>query len=82
MKALVYNNTTPAGILEKTTDEFVFTYLNEYYNDSTKHAISLSFPKTQKRQNLKPKPTQSKAAAAPTLRPKPKTSSHNEPKVV
>lgn len=47
MKALVYNNTTPAGILEKTTDGFVFTYLNEYYNDATKHAISLSFPKTQ-----------------------------------
>lgn len=48
MKAAVYNNNTFAGTLEKTKEEFIFTYIDEYYNDNSKPAISLSFPKNQK----------------------------------
>lgn len=48
MEALVYNNKIPAGILEKTGEGFVFTYLDEYYKDVLNPAISLSFPKNQK----------------------------------
>ena len=47
-KAGVYNNGILAGILEKlASDQYTFTYTDEYYNDRNNYAISLSFPKTQ-----------------------------------
>ena len=48
MKASVYNNKVLAGTLEKSKDGFIFTYSDEYYNDDSKPAISLSLPKNQK----------------------------------
>ena len=53
MKALVYNNQIPAGILEKTEEGYVFTYLDEYYNNTSNPAISLSFSKNQKQYHSK-----------------------------
>lgn len=53
MKAIVYNNNIAAAILEKTKDKYTLTYLDEYYSDSTKSAISLSFPKSQKKYQSK-----------------------------
>jgi HipA-like protein len=46
MKAAVYNNKILAGTLEKTKEGYSFTYSDEYYQDSSKPAISLSFPKS------------------------------------
>ena len=53
MKASVYNNKFLAGTLEKTKEEYTFTYADNYYNDDSKPAISLSFPKKQKQYNSK-----------------------------
>ena len=53
MKALVLNNNIAAATLERTNDGFIFTYLDDYYLDSTKPAVSLSFPKTQKQYQSK-----------------------------
>ena len=53
MKALVYNNKIPAGTLEKTGEGYIFSYLEEYYNDASNPAISLSFPKNQKQYHSK-----------------------------
>ena len=49
MKAAVYNNKTFAGTLEKTGRGYFFTYADEYFNDASNPAISLSFPKRQKK---------------------------------
>ncbi len=47
-KANVYINGILAGELtEVSTKDYIFGYTNEYYNDATKSAISLTFPKTQ-----------------------------------
>ena len=51
MKASVYNNNILAGTLEKTNDGYVFIYTDEYYNDGSKPAISLSLPKRSKHYN-------------------------------
>jgi HipA-like protein len=48
MQASVYNNKILAGTLAKTKEGYVFTYTDEYYNDGSKPAISLSLPKNQK----------------------------------
>lgn len=53
MKASVYNNKILAGTLEKTKEEFIFTYTDEYYNDDSKPAISLSLPKSKKQYHSK-----------------------------
>jgi HipA-like protein len=47
VKAAIYNNTILAGTLEKTKEGFVFIYIDEYFKDDSKPAISLSFPKTK-----------------------------------
>ena len=48
-KAGVYYNGKLAGILEKNSStSYVFTYIDDYFTDSTMPEISLSFPKTQK----------------------------------
>lgn len=48
-EANVYVNDDLAGILTENTDgSFVFCYTDEYFNDSTKSAISLTFPKSKK----------------------------------
>lgn len=50
----VYNNGVLAAILEKrASDHYVFTYIDDYYNDQNMYAISLSFPKTQKQYEAK-----------------------------
>jgi serine/threonine-protein kinase HipA len=47
-KAQVLYNGIPAGILEKKApDKYFFRYTREYFIDSRKPAISLTFPKTQ-----------------------------------
>jgi HipA-like protein len=47
-KAEIYNNGILAGTLEKTDgQEYVFRYVDPYYENPNRHAISLSFPKTQ-----------------------------------
>jgi serine/threonine-protein kinase HipA len=47
-KAGVYYNGKLAGILEKNkSTSYIFTYMDDYFADSTMPAISLSFPKTQ-----------------------------------
>jgi HipA-like protein len=47
-KAEIYNDGTLAGTLEKTDDsEYVFRYEDRYFENPDRHAISLSFPKTQ-----------------------------------
>ncbi len=49
-KAGVYNNGVLAGILEKSDSaDYVFTYADEYFFNPDMPAISLSFPKTQKK---------------------------------
>ena len=45
----VYVNQELAGILKENNDgSFVFSYTDEYFNDSTKTGISLTLPKTKK----------------------------------
>jgi HipA-like protein len=53
MKASVYNNKILAGTLERTKDGYIFTYTDEYYNNNSNPAISLSFPKNQKQYHSK-----------------------------
>jgi len=53
-KAGVYNNGVLAGILEKkASDQYTFTYTDEYFDNRDRYAISLSFPKTQKQYEAK-----------------------------
>ena len=48
----IYRNGTLAGTLtEETRQHFVFRYDDNYFNDSTNPAISLTLPKTQKEYN-------------------------------
>lgn len=45
----IYRNGTFAGTLtEENRQHFVFRYDDNYFNDTTKPAISLTLPKTQK----------------------------------
>jgi serine/threonine-protein kinase HipA len=44
-KATVYRNRNLAGILEKTSTGYRFTYEEEYWQDPSKPAISLTLPK-------------------------------------
>jgi serine/threonine-protein kinase HipA len=53
MKALVFNNNIEAATLERTKDGFIFTYLDDYFKDSARPAVSLSFPKNQKQYHSK-----------------------------
>lgn len=47
--ANVYVNQELAGTLTENADgSFVFSYADRYFNDNTKSAISLTFPKSQK----------------------------------
>lgn len=47
-QAAVYRNGILAGLLtEENRDSFIFRYDDAYYNDSSKAAISFTFPKTQ-----------------------------------
>lgn len=47
--ANVYVNEELAGTLTENTDgSFVFSYADGYFNNNTKSAISLTFPKTQR----------------------------------
>lgn len=47
-KAEVYDKNVLAGLLIQTdNDNYIFRYDDAYYMDSTKHAISLTLPKTQ-----------------------------------
>lgn len=50
MRAMeIYRNGTLAGILtEENHQRFVFRYDDNYFNDTTQPAISLTLPKTQK----------------------------------
>ncbi len=53
-KAGVYNNGILAGILEKaTSDQYTFTYADEYFTNRDMPAISLSFPKSAKEYEAK-----------------------------
>ncbi len=45
----IYRNGEFAGILsEEGRSSYIFTYGDDYFNDDTKAAISLTLPKTQK----------------------------------
>ncbi len=47
-KAQVYRNGLLAGILtEENRHRYIFRYNSDYYNDTSKPAISLTLPKTQ-----------------------------------
>jgi serine/threonine-protein kinase HipA len=47
--ANVYVNKELAGVLtENDNGSYTFSYTNQYFNDSKKSAISLTFPKSQK----------------------------------
>lgn len=47
-KAAVYINDELAGYLVQTENEYIFQYDEIYFADSSKPAISLTFPKSQK----------------------------------
>jgi HipA-like protein len=47
-KANVYQNGELAGTLIKHEGKYTFSYDENYFNNRTKPAISLSFPKTQR----------------------------------
>ena len=47
-KAEVFNNGTPAGILEKKDGEFLFRYHDSYILNSTEPPVSLSLPKRRR----------------------------------
>jgi len=53
MRAMeIYRNGTLAGTLTaENRQHFVFRYEDNYFNDATKPAISLTLPKTQKEYN-------------------------------
>ncbi|MBD0260360.1 MAG: HipA N-terminal domain-containing protein [Cytophagales bacterium] len=44
-RACVYRNADLAGILEKTTAGYRFSYVEAYWRDPTKPAVSLTLPK-------------------------------------
>ena len=47
-KATVYRNNEAAGELtQNSKSSYTFRYFNEWFNDSTKPAVSLTLPKTQ-----------------------------------
>jgi HipA-like protein len=46
--ANVYSNNELVGSITKEKSMYSFTYTDEYYNNSSKKAISISFPKTKK----------------------------------
>jgi HipA-like protein len=50
MRAMeIYRNGTLAGtLIEENRQHFVFRYNDNYFNDASKPAISLTLPKTQK----------------------------------
>ncbi len=49
-KAAVYYNENMAGIIEKTIDgKYIFSYTDEYFNNSKYPPVSLTFLKNQKR---------------------------------
>jgi serine/threonine-protein kinase HipA len=48
VKAEIYYNDHLAGYLIRHDDEFIFEYEDKYFDDATKPAISLSFPKTER----------------------------------
>lgn len=49
-KAEVYNNRVLAGILEKTAgQQYVFSYVDDYFINPACSPISLSFPKTHQK---------------------------------
>lgn len=48
MKGVVKNNSRLAGWIERIDGDHVFTYEEEYFNDSTAFAISLSIPKNER----------------------------------
>lgn len=52
-KAAVYTNDYLAGYLIQTDKEYIFQYEDEYFNDLNKPAISLTFPKSQKKYHSK-----------------------------
>ncbi len=45
--AEIFNNGLVAGTLEKNDQGYVFRYNDQYFNDPSRYAISLSLPKTQ-----------------------------------
>lgn len=48
----VYRNGILAGtLIEETREHYIFRYDDLYFNDSSKPAISLTLPKTQKEHN-------------------------------
>jgi len=48
-KGVVFYNNRFAGIIEKTDhEEYIFTYDDEYFNDSLSENISISLPKSRK----------------------------------
>ncbi|MDR1201256.1 MAG: HipA N-terminal domain-containing protein [Tannerellaceae bacterium] len=52
--ANVYSNNIPAGqLIEEDDRSYTFRYDNDYYNDSSKSAISLTLPKTAKEYHSK-----------------------------
>lgn len=50
MRAMeIYRNNALAGtLIEENRQRYIFRYNDEYFNDATKPAISLTLPKTQK----------------------------------
>ncbi len=53
-RAGIYNNGILAGILEKrASDQYIFTYVDEYFANRDMPAISLSFPKAEKQYEAK-----------------------------
>lgn len=47
-KAKVYHDSLFCGLLEESDNGYRFTYSDEWYQDITKPAISLTLPKSQK----------------------------------
>jgi serine/threonine-protein kinase HipA len=45
--AEIFNNSVLAGTLAKDNEGYVFRYDDAYFNNPSRNAISLSFPKTQ-----------------------------------
>lgn len=46
-KAAVYNNGILAGYIEKESGNYIFQYVEEYFQDSNQTAISLTLPKSE-----------------------------------
>ena len=48
-KAEIYSNGELAGtLIEETRNNYIFRYNDSYFADNSKHAVSLTLPKTQK----------------------------------